>query len=102
MKRLPSRLLRAGASCTIAVATTLLLPACTDTGYRSTSSSAHYQVRGRYYHCHAGGHCHNVRHGNYYWSGGVYRPRYHGNRPSHRPPHHYHRPKPLPARPRPR
>jgi hypothetical protein len=106
MKLLSRRLLRTGASCAIAAATTLILPACTDTGYRSTSSSAHYQVRGRYYHCHPGGLCHSVRHSNYYWSGGAYRPRYHSNRPhyqnrpSHRPPHQ--RPRPLPARPRPR
>ncbi|WP_323846429.1 hypothetical protein [Microbulbifer magnicolonia] len=105
MKLLPRKLLLSGAGCALTAVAALTLPACTNTTYTGAStsgysSSPHYQVGGRYYHCHPGGVCHNVRHPDYYRSGGHYlqRPihRY------HRPTHHYrYRPAPPPPRPRP-
>ncbi|MFI2812189.1 MULTISPECIES: hypothetical protein [Microbulbifer] len=92
MQWLPGRLLPTGIGTAVLVAGSLALPACTSDGYvsRSYSSDTRYRVQGRYYHCHRnrGGVCHNVRHPDYYWRGGSYRPRYQQARP-------------LPARPRP-
>jgi hypothetical protein len=98
------KLLSTGALYALFAASALTLPACSSgPGYVSggaavvVPSRPYYQVRDRYYHCHPGGVCHGVRHPNYYWSGGGYRPR----PPGYRPPHHSVRPMPHP-RPRPR
>lgn len=93
----PRQLLPSCASVALLAAASLTLPACTDTGYVSggsatSSSSSHYQVSGRYYHCHPSGVCHNSRHPNFYYHGGYYR---------QRPYHRYQRPAPPPDRPRP-
>ncbi|WP_145924300.1 hypothetical protein [Microbulbifer aggregans] len=104
MKPLPRTLWGFGSA--LALAASLASSGCAESGYSSNSSSGYYRVGGRYYHCHPGGVCHNARHANYYFVGGVYRPRpghYHHRPPHyHRPPHHHVRPRPLPARPRPR
>lgn len=102
MKPLPRKLLLSSAGCVLVAAATLTLPACTDTSYvsSSTSSSSYYRVGGRYYHCHRGGVCHNMRHPDYYWRGGVYRPR--PPQVYYQTPYRYQRPATLPARPRPR
>lgn len=47
-----------------------------------TGKPGYYTVKGRYYHCHDDGRCHNVRHSSYLWRGGLYR----DGTPSH-----YHR-----------
>ncbi|WP_237057365.1 hypothetical protein [Microbulbifer sediminum] len=93
MKRLPGGPLLSGVGTVLLLAGSMTLPACTTDSYVGDSyytGDTRYRVGGRYYHCHRGGTCHNVRHSNYYWSGGSYR---------RRPPHQQVRP--LPPRPRP-
>jgi len=109
MKLLPGKWLQAGARCALTAAAALALAACAETGisaypgYSSdsnwgaaTSTPGYYRVKGRYYHCHPGGICHNQSHPNYYWNGSYYRPR---------PPRYYSRPvypNPVPIAPPPR
>lgn len=70
-------------------ATLLALAGCssmenmTDTTTATTTAQpGYYTVKGRYYHCHENGRCHNVRHSQYLWRSGLYR---------EGTPSHYHR-----------
>ncbi|WP_078085264.1 hypothetical protein [Microbulbifer mangrovi] len=51
---------------------------------RTNEGPGYYSVKGRYYHCHQNGHCHNARHSDYYIRGGSYyqpMPRHRVNQP---------------------
>ena len=104
MKLLPRKLLLSSAGCALVSAASLSLPACTETG-TVTGSSSHsgaylYQrANGRYYHCHPNGVCHNARDTNYTIRGNYRSPRSHYRPPSARP---YPLPAAPPPRPRPR
>lgn len=71
----------AGLAGALGAATLLTLSGCTSMEDMTDTTTAvnpdkrpgYYSVQGRYYHCHENGHCHNIRHANYYMRGGDYR-----------------------------